>query len=164
MDLSLAVTGAALRVILTARRANDEGTKMLLYGLIGVSTLVIMLAMDSAWIGLVALPSYRALFGDGLQFRAGPAILFYLLYLVGVLFFVVRPALQAGGWTTSLAYGALFGLVAYGTYDLTNYSTLRVWTPGLTASDMIWGAVLTAVAPTLGIIAGTYLLSVIKPG
>lgn len=137
---------------------------MLLYGLIGVSTLVIFLAMDAVWIGLVALPNFRAMLGDALQFRVVPSLLFYLLYMVGILFFVVRPALQAGGWTTALAYGALFGFVAYGTYDLTNYATLKPWSLGLTASDMVWGAVVTGVSSAVGIVVGPYLLSLIKPG
>jgi uncharacterized membrane protein len=136
---------------------------MLLYGLIGVCTLVIFLAMDAVWISMVALPNFRAAFGDALQFRVAPSLLFYLLYMVGILFFVVRPALQAGGWTTALAYGALFGFVAYGTYDLTNYATLKPWTLGLTASDMVWGAVVTGVASAVGIVVGPYLLSLIKP-
>ena len=137
---------------------------MLLYGLIGVCTLVIFLGLDTLWISMVALPNFRATFGDDLLFRAVPGILFYLLYLIGILFFVVRPALQAGGWTTALAYGALFGLVAYGTYDLTNYATLRPWSLGLTVSDMVWGAVVTAVASALGIVVGRLLLSLIRPG
>ncbi len=137
---------------------------MLLYALIGVSTLVIFLAMDTVWISMVALPNFRAAFGPDLLFRPVPGVLFYLLYLVGILFFIVRPALQTGGWTTALAYGALFGFVAYGTYDLTNYATLRPWSLGLAASDMVWGAVVTGVASALGIVVGTYLLSVIKPG
>jgi uncharacterized membrane protein len=161
----LAVTGAALRVILTAPRAKDEGMTMLLYGLIGVCTLVIFLVLDTVWISMVALPNFRALLGpDLLLFRAVPGVLFYLVYLAGVLFFVVRPALETGRWTTPLAYGALFGFVAYATYDLTNYATLKPWTLGLTVSDMIWGAFLTAAAPTLGIVAGRYLLSMIRPG
>jgi uncharacterized membrane protein len=137
---------------------------MLLYGLIGICTLVIFLAMDMLWISMVALPNFRATFGDDLLFRAVPGVVFYLLYLVGILFFVVRPALQAGGWSTALAYGALFGFVAYGTYDLTNYATLRPWSLGLTVSDMVWGAVVTGVAPALGIVVGRWLLSAIRPG
>jgi uncharacterized membrane protein len=162
--LSSAVTGAALRVILQVLRANGEGTKMLLYGLIGISTLVIFLAMDTVWISMVALPNFRTAFGDDLLFRAVPGIVFYLLYLVGILFFVVKPALETGRWSTALGYGALFGLVAYGTYDLTNYATLKPWSLGLTVSDMIWGAVVTGVSAALGIIVGRYLLSVIQPG
>jgi uncharacterized membrane protein len=91
-------------------------------------------------------------------------VVFYLLYLLGILFFVVRPALQSGGWTTALTYGALFGFIAYGTYDLTNYATLRQWTLGLTVSDMVWGAVVTAVSSAAGIVVAPYLLSLIKPG
>jgi uncharacterized membrane protein len=83
---------------------------------------------------------------------------------VGILFFVVKPALETGRWSTALAYGALFGLVAYGTYDLTNYATLRPWSLGLTVSDMVWGAVVTAVASALGIVVGRLLMSLIRPG
>jgi uncharacterized membrane protein len=162
--LSLAVTGAALWLILPGPGANDEGTKMLLYGLIAIATLLILLTMDTLWISMVALPNFRVAFGDDLLFRAVPGILFYVLYLVGILFFVTRPALDAGRWSVALGYGALFGLVAYGTYDLTNYATLRVWSLGLTVSDMLWGAFLTAVSSALGMIVGNWLLSVIKPG
>ena len=137
---------------------------MLLYALIGVATLVIFLALDAIWISMVALPNFRTAFGDDLLFRAVPGIVFYLLYLVGILFFVVRPALETGRWSTALAYGALFGFVAYGTYDLTNYATLKPWSLGLTVSDMLWGAFVTAVASALGLIVGRYLLSVIQPG
>ena len=135
---------------------------MLLYPLIGVATLVIFLALDTVWIGMVALPNFRATLGADLLFRPLPGVLFYLLYLVGILFFVVRPALESGRWTTALAHGALFGLVAYGTYDLTNYATLRPWSLSLTVSDMIWGAFVTAVSSALGVAAGSYLLSVVR--
>jgi uncharacterized membrane protein len=142
---------------------DDEGTRMLLYALVGVSTLVIFLVLDTVWISMVALPNFRAAFGADLLFRAVPGILFYLLYLVGILCFVARPAIASGRWSTAIGYGALFGLVAYGTYDLTNYATLRSWSLALTVSDMAWGAFLTAVSSTLGLIVGTYLLSLIKP-
>jgi uncharacterized membrane protein len=137
---------------------------MLLYGLIAIATLLILLTMDTLWISMVALPNFRVAFGDDLLFRAVPGILFYVLYLVGILFFVTRPALAEGRWSTALGYGALFGLVAYGTYDLTNYATLRVWSLGLTVSDMLWGAFLTAVSSALGMVVGSWLMSVIKPG
>ena len=119
-----------------------------------VSTLVLLLAMDAAWLGLAALPMFRAALGqDLLTFRPVPGVLFYLLYTAGVLVFVL-PAGQPGGWTMTLLYGALFGLFAYGTYDLTNYATLKPWTLQLAATDMVWGMVLTAVASTLGMLAG----------
>jgi len=136
---------------------------MLLYALIGAVTLVIFLALDTVWIGMVALPNFRAAFGADLLFRPVPGVLFYLLYLAGILFFVVRPALESGRWTTALVHGALFGLVAYGTYDLTNYATLRPWSLGLTVSDMIWGAFVTAVSSALGVVVGGFLLSVVRP-
>jgi uncharacterized membrane protein len=147
-----------------ANARNDKETPMLLYATTGIATLVIMLALDALWIGTVALPHFRTTFGDMLMFRAVPGLLFYLLYLAGLLFFVVRPALDSGRWTMAIGYGAFFGLCAYGTYDLTNYATLRPYTLGLTVSDMLWGAFLSATAPALGILVGTYVAGLIRPG
>ena len=121
------------------------------------STLVLLLAFDAAWLGLAALPMFRATLGQALlTFRPVPGILFYLVYTAGVTVFVT-PAGQAGGWTMTLLYGALLGLVAYGTYDLTNYATLKPWTLQLAATDIVWGMVLTAVASTLGMLAGQWI-------
>ncbi len=118
-----------------------------------VTTLVLLLVIDAVWLWLAALPMFRAALGqDLLTFRAAPGVLFYLLYAAGILTFVV-PA-GAGGWQFTLLYGALFGLFAYGTYDLTNYATLKPWTLQLAASDMAWGMVLTAASAALGMLGG----------
>ena len=122
-----------------------------------VPTLVIMLVIDAAWLGLVALPMFRAALGtDLLTFRALPGVLFYLLYAAGIMVFVL-PAAQ-GDWRMTLLYGALFGLFSYGTYELTNYATLRPWTATLAAADIGWGMVVTAVTSTLGMLAGDAIL------
>ena len=127
---------------------------MLRTAAIYVTTLVLLLLIDAVWLWCAALPMFRAALGqDMLTFRAVPGVLFYLLYTAGILVFVL-PAGQAGGWTVTMLYGALFGLFAYGTYDLTNYATLKPWTLQLAASDMVWGMVLTAAAATLGMLGG----------
>jgi uncharacterized membrane protein len=113
--------------------------------------LVALCACDGVWLTIM-LPTYRYGLGDLLAAtpQLVPAVVFYLLYAAGVIALVVRP----GGsplhrWSQVAGRGALLGLVAYGTYDLTNQATLRDWPAWLTALDMAWGTVLTAIAATL---------------
>ena len=80
-------------------------------------------------------------------------VAFYLLYLVGVMIFAVRPALAGGDWRQATLFGALFGFFCYATYDLTNLATLKDFTLQATLMDLAWGAVITAVAATAGAIA-----------
>jgi uncharacterized membrane protein len=117
---------------------------------------IAMLALDTIWLTLTANHLYRPLIGELMLdgFRPAPAIAFYALYLCGIVFFAVRPALAAGRWTTALAPGALFGLFAYGTYDLTNQATLKIWPTILTLADMAWGVVLTSASAIAGYLAG----------
>jgi uncharacterized membrane protein len=82
--------------------------------------------------------------------RMGPAVAFYLLYIAGIMVFAVSPAFASGKWQTALIQGALFGFFCYMTYDLTNYSTLKVWSLKVTILDMIWGTVLTGLTATAG--------------
>ena len=133
---------------------------MLRYAVTYPLTLVIFAAIDSVWLTLTANPLYRATLGDLLlaKFRVGPAIAFYLIYLVGVMVFAVQAAVASGSWTAALWRGALFGVIAYATYDLTNYATLKVWTLQLTVLDMIWGGFVTGTAATLGYVAGDWIL------
>jgi uncharacterized membrane protein len=118
-----------------------------------IPTLLLMLLIDGTWIALVALPMFRATLGqEMLAVRFVPAALFYLIYVTGILVFVM-PAGQ-GSWQMIAVYGALFGLFTYATYDLTNYGTLKSWTAALAAADIIWGMVMTAAVSTLGMLAG----------
>jgi len=71
------------------------------------------------------------------------AVIFYLIFIVGILIFAVRPALASGDWRTAALYGALFGFFAYATYDLTNFATMKVWTLRVTLLDIAWGTFLT---------------------
>ena len=78
------------------------------------------------------------------------AIVFYLIYAAGVVFFAVRPAVQSGNWSDALLRGAALGFLAYATYDLTNLATLRNWPVSVTLADLVWGTLLTAVAASAG--------------
>jgi uncharacterized membrane protein len=120
------------------------------------AALVVFLGLDFAWLTVFARRFYTGQIGALLlpQGRLGPAVLFYLLYLAGVIIFVVAPALDRGRWTRAPAFGALFGLVAYATYDLTNLATLKGFTLTLTMVDLAWGGSLTAVAACVGYAAG----------
>jgi uncharacterized membrane protein len=118
-----------------------------------VSTAVVFLAVDFVWLSSMANVLYRPALGDMLasEFRLAPAILFYVIYVAALVFFAVLPSLAAGrGMGTALLYGAAFGFAAYATYDLTNQATLKNWSTLLTAADLAWGSVLSAVAAAGG--------------
>ena len=106
---------------------------------------------DALWLGVIANKLYKSYIGQLLLDRPNmtAAVAFYAIYIVGVVVFVLTPALEKGSWQHALGYGALFGFVAYATYDLTNLATLKSWPIGLVVIDLIWGAVLTATVATL---------------
>jgi len=108
-------------------------------------TLVIFLGIDAFWLGLVAPKFYRSQIGHLMADKAilSAALIFYLLYMVGLVFFVVAPGMSMSMREVILR-GALFGLVAYATYDLTNLATLRDWPVFVTVVDLLWGTFLTA--------------------
>jgi uncharacterized membrane protein len=107
---------------------------------------VAMLAPDAVWLAWAGPNLYRPALGDLLadSFQPLPAILFYLLYVAGLALLSRAPSLLG-----STARGALYGLCAYGTYDLTNQATLRHWPTYLSAADLAWGTVLSAFAATV---------------
>jgi len=113
---------------------------------------VSFLALDALWLGVVAQKLYQREFGSMLLEKPNmvAAAAFYALYLVGVVVFAVKPALESGGWTRALLQGALFGLVAYATYDLTNLATLKGFPVRVVAPDLVWGALVTAAAALAG--------------
>ena len=108
--------------------------------------LSVFFAIDMVWLGLVAKNFYRNQIGyimtNNVNWLA--AIIFYLLFIVGLVFFIITPAIQKSSWTYALFAGALFGLITYATYDLTNLATLKDWPLLVTIVDLIWGAVLSA--------------------
>jgi uncharacterized membrane protein len=121
----------------------------MLTALIGyVTALIVFLGADMVWLGIMAPRYYRPIMGDIVLATVNlpAAFVFYALYPIGLLIFVVYPALRSGSLTTALIYGALFGFFTYATYDLTNQATLRNWTWSLTLLDVAWGSVLAAVS------------------
>lgn len=115
-------------------------------------TVPVLFVIDMLWLGFFAKDFYRAQIGFLLrtEFNWFAAILFYLLFIAGILFFAVAPALEAGGWQRALLYGALFGFFAYATYDLTNLATVRDWPIPVTIVDLAWGTFLSAMVATAG--------------
>lgn len=111
----------------------------------------IMGAIDAVWLAIIANKFYKSQIGALLLEKPNmtAAVIFYVIYIVGVVAFVINPALEKGSWQHAVGYGALFGLVAYATYDLTNLATLKGWTTKLVIVDLIWGAALTAVVAGL---------------
>ena len=122
-------------------------------------TLAIFFLIDMVWLGLVAKNFYRRQLGEMLSPKINwpAAILFYLLFIAGLLLFVVAPALERGGALQALWQGALFGLIAYATYDLTNLATLRNWPILVTIVDLAWGAVLGGAVSFFSALAGSRL-------
>jgi uncharacterized membrane protein len=111
-------------------------------------------AIDSIWLITMSTRLYKPEIGEMMaaNFRLGPAIVFYILYITGILIFAVQPALAAGKWQTALVQGALFGFFCYMTYDMTNYATLKVWSLKVTILDLMWGTFLTGSAATVGML------------
>lgn len=111
-------------------------------------------AIDSIWLITMSTRLYKPEIGEMMaaNFRLGPAIVFYILYITGILIFAVQPAMAAGKWQTALIQGALFGFFCYMTYDMTNYATLKVWSLKVTILDLMWGTFLTGSAATVGML------------
>jgi len=104
------------------------------------------------WLSTMADRLYRPLLGDLLapQFRLVPAVLFYLIYCAALSFFAVLPGLDQRRLVVALRNGAFFGLAAYGTYDLTNQATLKIWATRITLIDISWGTFLTCLGASVG--------------
>jgi uncharacterized membrane protein len=111
----------------------------------------IMAVIDAVWLSVIANKFYKSQIGSLLLDKPNmpAAVIFYLVYVLGIVMFVLRPALEKGSWQYAALYGALFGFVAYATYDLTNLATLKGWTLKLVLVDLAWGALLTAGVATL---------------
>jgi uncharacterized membrane protein len=116
-----------------------------------VATLIVLTGLDFLFLGLIAKGFFTAELGDMLgELKPLPAILFYLLYVVGVLIFVSGSA--GVTWQSTLLYGALFGLFCYATFDLTALALLKHWSWPVAFVDIGWGAVVTAVSSTAGLL------------
>jgi len=106
---------------------------------------IIFLAIDAIWLGLVAPKFYKAQIGHLMSEKPNfvAALVFYLIFIVGVVYFVVNPAIEAQSITKVLVAGALFGFMTYATYDLTNLATLKDWPIVVTVVDLVWGTTLS---------------------
>jgi uncharacterized membrane protein len=125
-----------------------------------IATGISFALIDSVWLSTMYKRLYQPEIGEVLMkgLRWGPAITFYLLYILGIIIFAVSPALVSGKWQTALFQGAMLGFFCYMTYDLTNYATLKVWSLKVTVLDMIWGTILTGGAALGGYIVTTMIL------
>lgn len=110
--------------------------------------LVTLAIVDGIWLGVVSREFYKARLGHMLLDQPiwSVAIFFYLIHAAGIAVFAVPPSLSAGTWTSALLYGGLFGFCVYAAYDITNLATLRGWPMAVSAVDLAWGAVATAIA------------------
>ena len=115
--------------------------------------------VDSIWLTQVGPRLYRPALDPILadQFRLGPAVAFYLIYVLGVTLLVVMPAARDGGWIKAATNGAILGAMAYATFDLTNQAVLKVWSTRISVLDIGWGVVLTASAAVAGCLAVRWL-------
>jgi len=121
-------------------------------------TLIVFLAIDAIWLTQVGPTLYKPILGDLLapRPRLGAAVVFYLIFIAGIVYFAVLPGLAAG-WPTALLKGAVLGFIAYATYDLTNQATLAVWSTKITVLDMAWGTFVTGVSAMGGTIITGYV-------
>jgi uncharacterized membrane protein len=126
------------------------------YVILYLATLIVIVPIDFLFLGLVAKGFFAAQVGDMLgEIRLAPAILFYLLYVAGVVIFVSGPS--GATWQSTLLYGALFGLFCYATFELTSLSLLKHWTWPVVLVDVSWGMAVTAVSSTAGFLIANWL-------
>jgi uncharacterized membrane protein len=113
-----------------------------------IAALIAFGAIDAVWLRVMGPALYRPTLGDILltDIRLAPAVTFYAIYPVGLLVFAVMPALKSGSTASAVGSGLLFGAIAYATYDLTNFATLRNWTLQITLLDIAYGAAASAFA------------------
>ena len=125
---------------------------MIVYLSAYAASAVAFFGLDMLWLGLIARDFYRRGYGEMLldQPLLLPAAAFYAVYVVGIVFFAVVPALQNGSWLTAAGFGAALGLLCYGTYDMTNLATLKNWPVAVAVVDMAWGTILTGTAALVG--------------
>ena len=118
----------------------------------------VFFAIDLFWLGVIAKNLYREQIGFLMtdQIRWGAALLFYCLYLIGLVFFAILPAVKQNNWNVALFNGALFGLICYATYDLTNLATLKGWPVKIVVYDLLWGTFISAATSLITYWIGTH--------
>lgn len=125
-------------------------------------TLVIFFLVDILWLGVISKKLYKEYLGDFMAPKVNwtAALIFYFLFIAGLVFFVIMPAIEKGSLTNAILVGAFFGLITYGTYDLTNLATLKDWPLNITIIDLIWGTFLNATTAGLTYYVATTWLQI----
>ena len=114
-------------------------------------SVAVFLSIDMIWLLVISKNLYAKYLGYLMtdQVRVGAAAIFYLIFVVGLLFFVITPALSKDSWTYALFAGMVFGLITYATYDLTNLAVVKDWPVAITIIDLIWGTFLSSTTATV---------------
>ena len=127
------------------------------YAVLYLATLFVIVPLDFLFLGIVAKDFFTSQVGNMLgEIKLVPAVLFYLLYVVGIVIFVSSPATAT--WQSTLLFGALFGLFCYATFDLTSLALLKNWSWAVAVVDVSWGAFVTAVSSTAGLVVANWLV------
>ena len=123
-----------------------------------VIAFVVFFLIDMLWLGVIAKNLYQKELGHLMapQFKLVPALLFYLLYIGGLVFFAIIPSFESESVKNAILYGALFGLVSYATYDLTNLATLKGWPVKIVIYDLLWGTFISATTAGISLWVGSY--------
>ncbi len=118
------------------------------------------LLIDMIWLALVARNFYREQLGFLMKTNINwsAAFIFYLIFVGGLVYFVIYPSLSQDNWTSALLAGVFFGIVTYATYDLTNLATVKNWPLVVTLVDILWGAVLSGTLSIIGFFYGKNFL------
>lgn len=133
-------------------QGQPRGIIMVQYFVAYVGTLVVFLGIDFVWLSFVARKFYFERLGPLLldQPNLGIAAFFYLFYVMGIVHLAIIPALKDGNAMVAVVNAAVFGVLAYATYDITNMATLKGWSWEVAAVDIVWGGVLSAVSAYAG--------------
>jgi len=127
------------------------------YAVLYLATLFVLIPLDFLFLGVVARDFFTSQVGNMLgELKLVPAALFYLIYVVGVLVFVSGS--PSSTWQSTLLFGALFGFFCYATFDLTSLALLRNWSWSVAVVDVSWGAAVTAVSSTAGLLIANWLV------
>lgn len=130
------------------------------YIVLFLTTTVIFFAIDMLWLGVIARSFYREklsfIFTGQVNWTA--AVIFYLIYIAGILYFAILPGIHSDNWKLVLLNGAVLGFLCYATYDLTNMATIKQWPLIVVLVDITWGTILTASVSILSYLAATKLL------
>jgi uncharacterized membrane protein len=130
------------------------------YAVAYIAAAIVFLAMDAVWLTVMGARLYKPALGDLMTDKPAllPAVLFYIIYLFGVIYFCVAPALREGRWSAAAVNAVVLGLCAYATYDLTNQATLRIWSSRVTVADLAWGMIVTTAAASAGYFASRWIV------